>query len=116
MPASGTARSSVTPQIFRLLRGRHFWSLFRIETHCKNVEFLSDIELQHSECALQPTQDFSAQHRALVVNKIQNRRLLAEVISQLDRFAGFVAKCESRRNLFVQVLLNADVLQSRRTH
>src|SRR5579864_682011 len=116
MPARGRARSSVTSQVFRLLRGRHFWGLFRIETHSENVELFSNIKLQYSQGAFQPAQDFSAQHWTLVVDQIKNYRLLAEVVSELNRFSGFVTKGESGRNLFVQMLLYADVLQPGRTH
>ena len=39
---------------------------------------------------------------------------MAEVISQLHGFAGFVAEGEIGRHLRVEVLLDADVLEARR--
>src|SRR5580704_1318733 len=116
MPALCRTGSPVALQVFRFLCGCHLRRLFGIETHSENVKLFSHIELQHPQCAFQSAQHFSAQHRTLVVDQIQNHRPLAKVVSQLDRFPGFIAKREAGRDLFVQALLNAYVLQSWRPH
>src|ERR1019366_5748587 len=70
----------------------------------------------HAQSALQAVECFAAQHRAAIVDEVEYQRLLAEIIAQPHVAAQVVGKHEVGRNLLVQVLLNAHVLQSRRTH
>src|SRR5947209_3956497 len=112
MPSLRGTGTSVTPQIFRLLRRRHLRRFAGIEAHRDDLKLLPHIELQHAERTFETAKDFSAQHRALVIDQIQDDRLLAEVIPQANCFAGFVAEREIERNLLIQMLLDANVFQT----
>src|SRR5882762_5415180 len=116
MPSPLGAGAVVAPQKLLFLLRRQLGSVFGIEANGDDFEFLAYIELQHAQSAFQAGELFAAQHRAAVVDEVEDQRLLAEVIAQLHLAAQIVGKYEVRWNLLVQVLLNADILQSRRTH
>src|SRR6266446_5494148 len=80
MPTLSCAGTSISLQKFCFLGGRHLRGFAGIEADGENVELVADVELQHSERALQSAEDFSAKHGALVVNEIEDHRLSAEVI------------------------------------
>ncbi len=55
-------------------------------------------------------ESFSAEHGAVVVDEIQDERLLAEVVAEFDGAARVVDEGEIGRDLSVEMLLDADVL------
>ena len=109
MPTLGCTGTSVSLQEFRLLGGCHRRSFARIEADGKDVELVADIELQHSQRALQSAEDFSTEHGALVVDEVQDHWLFAKVICQTNLLAVFVVESEFGRDLFIQVLFDADI-------
>ena len=115
MPAGSRAGASIALEIILLLRGGNVWSLLRIETHRDHVEFIAHIKLHHLHGAREPSQGFATEHGAVVVDQVQDQGLLAEVSAQSDRLACVVDKREIGRHLPVEMLLNANVLQIRRT-
>ena len=84
MPALLGAGALVALQDFGLLFGGGFGSVFGVEAHGDDVEFLADVELQHAQGAFEAGQFFAAEHRAGEVDEIQDQRLLAEVIAEAD--------------------------------
>src|SRR5208282_5105583 len=116
MPSALGAGTVVPPQELLFLFRGDLGSIFGIEADGDDFEFLAYIELQNAQSAFQAGQLFAAQHGAAVVDEIEDQRLLAEVIAQFHLTAQIVSENEVGRNLLVQVLLNAYVLQSWRTH
>src|SRR5262249_32761750 len=116
MPACFSSRTSVHLQELRLFGGREFGSFPRIEANGKHVELLADIELQNLQRLGQPLQYFTAQHRALKINQIKDQRPLAKIICQTNRLSCLIAELKIRRNLLVEMLLEPNIFQSRRTN
>src|ERR1700722_1648980 len=116
MPAGGGAGAAIAFYVVGFLCGGEFGSFSGIEADGNHVEFLPRVELQKAHGAGQSGERFAAEHRAAIVNEIENQRLPAEVVSQLDGLSGFVAESEIGRDLGVEVLIDADVLQGWRTH
>src|SRR5579862_8756418 len=116
MPAISSAGAAVTPDELSFLFRRHLRGFFRIEAHGEDIEFSADVELQDAQRAFETAQHFAAEHWALVVNQVEDHRLLAEIVTQLNRLSGFIAEREVAGNGLVQMLLDTDVLQARRTH
>ena len=115
VPAGGGAGTPVALEVVRLFCGGDFGSFFRIEADGDDVEFVADVELDHLHRSGQAGQCLSAKHGAVVIDKIQNQRLLAEVAAEFDGASGIVDEGEIRRNLRVETLLDADVFKIRRT-
>jgi hypothetical protein len=75
-----------------LFCGGHFRGFARVEAHREDVKILAEIESQRLHRTDQPLQKFAAQHRTLVITKVQNDGApVAEVVGEFDRVAEFVA-------------------------
>src|ERR1700680_2723540 len=116
MPAGGGAGSAVALEVVLFLGSSNRGSFLRVEAHGDHIELVSDIELHHLHCAGKAGEDFSAEHGAVVVDQIQDQRLLAEVVAEFDGTAGVVDEGEIWRNLSVEMLFDANILQIRRTN
>ena len=110
MPAGRGAGTAVALEIVLLLGGGDLGRLLRIEADGDDFEFVADVELHHLHGAGQAGEGFSAEHGAVVVDEVEDQRLLAEVIAEFDGAAGVVDESEIGRNLGVEMLLDADVL------
>src|SRR5258707_5201897 len=116
MPPCVRTRTAVTFHVVLLLGGRYLWRLSWIEADRDYLEFLAHIELHQPHRAAEAGQRLSAQHGAVVVDEVQDQRLLAEIVPQLHRLASLIAEGKIRGHLAVETLLDANVLESRRTH
>ena len=114
MPARGGVGAAVATDVVLLLGGGHLGSFARIEAHGDYVEFIADIELYQAHGAGESGQSLAAQHGAVVINQVEDQGLVAEIVAQLHGLAGFVAEGEIGRDLRVEMLLDADVLEPRR--
>src|SRR5262245_27143837 len=114
MPSLLGPGTLVAAQNLFLLFCCRFGSDFGIEADCDDIEFLTNIELKHAQSAFQTGEFFSTQHRAVEVNEVQDQWLLTEVFAQPDLTAEIISKHEVCGHLLVKILLNTDVLQSRR--
>ena len=99
MPAGGGAGTAVALEIVLLLGGGDVGRFLRIEAYGEDVEFVADIKLHHLHGAGEPGQSFSAEHGAVVVDQVQDQRLLAEVVAEFDGAAGVVDEGEIGREL-----------------
>src|SRR5581483_655111 len=81
----------------------------------EDVEILTEIEFQNSQGATQSAEDLTTQHGTVVINHVENDRALAEVFAQGDVLAGFIFELQIERQLRVEILRDADVLQHGRT-
>src|ERR1700730_17796422 len=111
MPAGSSAGTAVTLHVILLFSGGDGGSLPRVETHRDYVEFLAHIEFHHLHGAGEARENLSAEHGAVVVDKVQDQWLFAEVVAEFDGAAGVVDESEIGRDLPVKVLLDADILQ-----
>ena len=115
MPAAYGARTAIALQVVFLLGRGDLGRLLRIEAHRDDIEFVADIKLHHPHRAGEPGESFAAEHGAVVVDEVQDQRLFAEVFAQFDAAPGLVDEREIGRHLPVKMLLDADVLQIRRS-
>ena len=113
-PCSGVG-ASVALEIFGFLCGGDFGRFSRIEADGDDVELVADVELDHLHRAAEAGERFSAKHGAVVVDEVEDQRLLAEVVAEFDGAACVVDEGEIGGNLRVEMLLDADVLQIGRT-
>ena len=109
-------RTAVAVDVIVFLGPSHLRRFAGIEAHGNNFEFLAQIELDHLHGAGQSGENLATKHGAVVVREVKDQRLAAEVVSQSDGLAGFIAEGEVRGELSVAMLLDADVLQTRRAH
>src|SRR5262245_6226395 len=116
MPAGFSAGFVIPAQIFRLLRRRQLRLFARIEAHAQVDELLAGSHRQRLQRPEQSGQHLCAEARAAVIDQRQHHRLVFEILSQLDRPPALVAEFQIERNLVVQKLIYANVLQHRRTH
>src|SRR5215471_11394973 len=116
MPALLRAWTTIAFQPRGFRSARILWRFARIEADREHVEILADIKFHRLQSAGQAAQDLAAQHRAFVINQVQDDRMLAEVIAQANRLSRLIAEREVPRNLFIQVLLDADMFQTGRAY
>src|ERR1700730_4361385 len=114
MPACGCVPTAEAGGVIFFFCPSHLWRFAGIEAHGNNFEFLAEIELDHLHGAGQPGENLATKHGAVVVREVKDQWLVAEVFSQSDGRAGFIAKGEVGGELSVAMLLDADVLQTRR--
>src|SRR5579864_147116 len=72
MPAVGRTRTVVTLDVHFLLCRGLLWRVARIETNREYVEVFAQVEFQNAQRTAQPIQDLPAQHRALVINHVED--------------------------------------------
>src|SRR5437016_10807580 len=112
MPARLGARAVVTLYISLLLRRRQLRRFAWIETYGHDFILIADVEGDLPERRKHSIQDLRAEHRTSVIDQRQNHGLFAEELAQLHCPALLVFKNRVKRNLLVQFLIDADVLQS----
>src|ERR1700730_4702243 len=114
MPACGCLPTAVAVDVIFFLGRSHLRRFAGIEAHGNNFEFLAEIELDHLHGAGQSGENLATKHGAVVVREVKDQWLVAEVVSQSDGRPGFIAEGEFGGKLSVAMLLDADVLQTRR--
>src|SRR5438034_3460464 len=112
MPARLRARAVVTLYISLLLCRGQLRRFAWIETYGYDFVLLTDVEGHLPERREHPVQHLSTKHRAGVVDQRQHDRFLAEELAQLHFPALLVFENRVERNLLVQFLIDADVLQN----
>ncbi len=106
-------RMVVAAEKVLLSLGGHRRRLAGIEAHEDDVELLAGSERHAFERPDQPVQHLRAEHRALVIHEREQHRPLAEVLAERDLLARLVGERQVERDLLVQLLIDADVLEHR---
>src|SRR5690348_10305121 len=79
-----------------------------IDADGNDLVVFSQIEIHDAERAGHAVQDFSAEHRAAVVDEREDHRtLLTEEVPEADVFPGLITELEIEWKLLVQVLIDS---------
>ena len=92
------------------MRG-HVRRFARIKADEDNFVIATGRKRQHAQGAYDALLHLVTQHRAAVVNKCQNHRLLFEIIAQLYITAVFVDERQIEGHLRVKLRIKSDILQ-----
>src|SRR5947207_1138853 len=114
MPARLRARAVVTLYIRLLLCRCQLRRFAWIETYSHDFILIADVEGHLPERREHSIQDLRAEHRTRVIDQRQDHGPFAEELAQLHFPALLVFENRVERNLLVQFLIDADVLQSLR--
>src|SRR5580693_4023542 len=103
----------VDPVDINLLLGSGVSRRFvRIDAYRDDFILIARRELHHAESAGLTRQLLAAQHRAGVVDQVQNHRTAGlEVIAESYRLSGLILELEIERQLLIQPLIDPDVLE-----
>src|SRR6266849_1224124 len=114
MPARFTARAVVGLHVRVFLGRRQVRCFAAVETDGDYFELLTDIERDLAKRSQHSIQNLITKHRTGVVNQRQHDRLAFEELIEADLAALLVFENRVERNLFVQSLIDADLLERRR--
>src|ERR1700734_1151832 len=109
MPTRSGTGTSVAFEVVRFLGSCDLRRFLRIEAHRDDIELIADIELDHLHGAGEAGEGFSAKHGAVVINEVEDQGFFAEVVAERHGAASVIDESEIRRNLAIEMLLNADV-------
>src|SRR5213075_3199454 len=105
MPALGGARPPITPQVFRFFSRRVCRCISGIDTKIDDLKIGADAYPQILQRLDQTVINQRAKHRATIVPRHKNNRLLCGRIAQTKLLTIFVAENQILRELQARMLL-----------
>jgi hypothetical protein len=112
VPALGGPPAPVALEVGLLLARGQLGPFRRVEAHGHDLELLARRKVQPLERDDHPVQNLVAQHRALIVDEREDDGpVLLEELAEPHLAPGLVAQHGVERQLLVQALLDADLLQ-----
>ena len=111
VPAFGSAGTTVKPDVERFFGRRERGLLARVKAHRHHVELIAYVKLELLQAFEQSVKHHGAEHRALIVDQGEDRRLVAEIVCEPHRLSGFVSELEIERDLLVESLVDAHVAE-----